>query len=100
MNRDGVEKNTKEWDGICRDLVKLLKKQTKASSSEVQKIIHRHYEWLKEHWTPNRSSYTSLGEQYVGFEREMAFEPYNSEHPKLAQFLAEGMKIFAEKELF
>jgi hypothetical protein len=32
----------------------------------------------------------------MGFEWKKAFAPYDSEHPKLAQFLAEEMKIFAE----
>lgn len=59
----------------------------------------RHYEWLKGYWTPDRNSYPQLGEQYIGFEWKEAFEPYDSEHPKPAQFLAEGMKIFAENEL-
>jgi DNA-binding transcriptional MerR regulator len=99
LSKEGFEKSTKEWDGICKDLVKLWKNQATTRSAEVQKIIHRHYEWLKEYWTPDRSSYTQLGEQYVGFEWKKAFEPYDAEHPKLAQFLAEGMKIFAEKEL-
>jgi MerR family transcriptional regulator, thiopeptide resistance regulator len=99
LSKEGFEKSTEEWDGICKDLVKQWKNQATASSSEVQKIIHRHYEWLKGYWTPERNSYASLGEQYIGFEWKKAFEPYDSEHPKLAQFLAEGMKIFAEKEL-
>jgi len=99
LNKEDFEKSKIEWDEICNDLVKQWKSQAIASSSEVQKIIHRHYKWIKGYWTPNRDSYSKLGEQYIGFEWKEAFEPYDSEHPKLAQFLAEGMKIFAEKEL-
>jgi len=36
---------------------------------------------------------------YTGFEWKKAFAPYDSEHPKLAMFLAEAMKHFANKEL-
>jgi MerR family transcriptional regulator, thiopeptide resistance regulator len=99
LSKEDFEKSTKEWDKICKNLAKQWKKQAPAGSSEVQKIIHSHYEWLKGYWTPDRSSYTSLAEQYVGFEWKQAFESYDSEHPKLAQFFAEGMKIFAQKEL-
>jgi len=99
LSKEDFEKSTAEWGRICKELIKQLKKQTPANSAEVQKIVHKHYEWLKGYWTPDRSSYTSLGEQYIGFEWKKAFEPYDPEHPKLAQFLAEGMKIFAEKEL-
>ena len=99
VSKEGFEKSTVEWDRICKDLVKQWENQASANSSEVQKIVHRHYEWLKGYWIPDRSSYANLGEQYIGFEWKKAFEPYDSEHPKLAKFLAEGMKIFAEKEL-
>lgn len=99
LSKEDFEKNTEEWNNICKDLAKLLKNHANASSSEVQKIIHRHYKLLKRYWTPDRNSYPKLGEQYIGFEWKAAFEPNDSEHPKLAQFLAEGMKIFAEKEL-
>lgn len=94
-----VEKSKEEWNNICKDLAKLLENRSAASSREVQKIIHRHYEWLKGYWTPDRTSYIDLGEQYMGFEWKDAFISYDSKHPKLAKFLAEGMKIFAEKEL-
>lgn len=99
LSKEGFDKSTEVWEGICKDLANQLKNRAPVSSPEVQKIIHRHYEWLKGYWTPNRSSYTSLGEQYIGFEWKKAFESYDSEHPKLAQFLADGMKIFAEKKL-
>ncbi len=33
------------------------------------------------------------------FEWQKTFEPYDSNHPKLAKFLAEGMQTFAERNL-
>ncbi len=99
LSKEGFEKSTEEWNEICKDLAKQRENRAAVNSSEVQKIIHRHYEWLKGYWTPDRSSYTNLGEQYISFEWQKAFEPFDAEHPKLAQFFAEGMKFFAEKEL-
>lgn len=98
-NKEEFEKSKVEWDEICRALVKQWKNQAVAGSSEVQKIIQRHYKWLQRYWVPDRKTYPQVGEQYIGFEWKEAFEPYDSEHPKLAKFLAKGMKIFAEKEL-
>ncbi len=99
LSKEDFEKSKEEWNNICKDLAKQLKKQASADSSEVQKIIRRHYEWLTGYWTPDRSSYINLGEQYIGFEWKEAFEANDSNHPQLARFLAEGIKIYAEKEL-
>lgn len=99
FSKEDFEKSKTEWDQICKDLLKQWQNHASTDSSAVQKIIHRHYKWLKTYWTPDSDSYPKLGEQYMGFEWKGAFEPYDSEHPKLAQYLAEGMKVFAEKEL-
>jgi DNA-binding transcriptional MerR regulator len=99
MTKEDLEKSQKDWIHILDDLAKQWKKQAPASSPEVQKIIRRHYEWLKNYWTPDRTSYAGMGEGYTGFEWKDAFKAYDSEHPKLAGFLAEGIKIFAETEL-
>jgi DNA-binding transcriptional MerR regulator len=92
-------KNGKEWDAICRDLAAQLAKAVPADSSSVQTIIRRHHAWLKKFWTPNRASYAGLGEGYTGFEWKSAFSTYDAEHPRLACFMAEAMRVYAEREL-
>jgi len=99
MTKAQLEKNGRDWIQILDDLAKLWQKGALANSAEVQKIIRRHYEWLQNYWTPDRYSYTGLGEGYTGFEWKAAFKAHDLEHPKLAQFLAEGIQIFAEREL-
>jgi DNA-binding transcriptional MerR regulator len=99
LGKEGFENSKKEWNDICKNLAIQLKNKAIAGAPEVQKIIRKHFEWLKGYWTADRNSYPQLGDQYVGFEWKQAFEPYDAEHPKLAQFLADGMKIFAEKNL-
>ena len=99
MTKEDFEKSKKDWIHILDDLAKQWKKQASAGSLEVQKIIRNHYEWLRKYWTPDRSSYTGMGEGYAGFEWKDAFKAYDPEHPKFAQFLAEGIKVFAEREL-
>ncbi len=93
-------KFSQEWDAICKDLAALFAKSLKPDSAEVQAVIRRHHKWLP--WTGEtctREAYIGLGQGYTGFEWKKAFAPYDSEHPRLAQFLAEGMKVFAVKEL-
>jgi DNA-binding transcriptional MerR regulator len=92
-------KNGKEWDAICRDLATELGNGAKAASAPVQDIIRRHHSWLKKFWTPKRVSYTGLGEGYTGFEWKKAFAAYDPNHPKLARFMADAMRVFAEREL-
>ena len=94
------DKFSKEWDSICKDMAKLMEKNSRADSVEAQKVIQRHSKWLP--WNGascTKEAYIGLGQGYTGFEWKEAFKPYDPEHPKLAQFLAEGMRIFAEKEL-
>jgi len=93
------EKNGKEWDAICRDLAAEFAKRATAGSARVQAVIRRHHSWLKKFWTPNRESYTGLGEGYTGFEWKKAFAAYDPEHPKLALFMADAMRVFAKREL-
>jgi hypothetical protein len=93
------EKNGKEWDAICRNLAAQLAKAVRADSAPVQTIIRRHHVWLKKFWTPNRASYAGLGEGYTSLEWKTAFSAYDAEHPRLACFLAEAMRVYAEREL-
>lgn len=96
MNKGDLEKTKKEWVHILNDLAKQWKKGAPSNSAEVQKIIHRHYEWLKKYWTPNRDSYAAMGEGYTGFEWRDVFKLYDPEHPKLALYFSEAIKTFAK----
>jgi DNA-binding transcriptional MerR regulator len=93
------EKNGKEWDAICRDLAAQFAKGAAATSTTVQAVIRRHHSWLKKFWTPNRESYVGLGEGYTGFEWKKAFAAHDPKHPKLASFMADAMRVFAQRQL-
>jgi DNA-binding transcriptional MerR regulator len=93
------ESSNKEADGLFKELVKRLEEGCKVDSTDVQGIIRKHYAWIKKFWTPDRASYTGLGQVYMGFEWKKFFGKYDSEHPRLAKYLAEAMKVFADKEL-
>ncbi len=84
------------FEGICKDLVNAMGKELSPDSPEVQDIIRRHYQWLKKFWTPTRESYAGHSHLIVDSELRKAYEAHD---PKLPEFVAEGIKFFAEQEL-
>jgi DNA-binding transcriptional MerR regulator len=90
------DRSGQEWDAICRDLVAAMKRRRKADSSEVQQLVARHYEWLKRFWTPNQESYAGHGEFIVTSELRNAYDQYD---PGLAEFIANGIQVFAKDRL-
>lgn len=90
------QKSGEDFDAICSDLAELIKQQKSMDSQEVQAIIKRHYQWLQAFWIPCKDSYIGLGQGYCEKEWNERFKKYG---PHFAEHLAEGMKIFAEKNL-
>ena len=88
------ERSSKEWDDICKDLVAVIDKDP--GVPEVQRIIRRHYEWLKKFWTPNKESYSGHSQFILDTDLRKRYDAYD---PKLAEFMATAMKLFAEREL-
>jgi MerR family transcriptional regulator, thiopeptide resistance regulator len=90
------EKSTAAFAGICTELVALMGNGLPSESREVQRVIRRHYEWLKQFWTPTRKSYAGHGQLIVDSDLR---KPYEAQHPQLPEFLAMGILVFAEREL-
>lgn len=86
-----------EYDELSREFVEAMAQKCKADSPVVQLLVARHYTWIKKLWTPNRESYTGLGQLYL--EHPDFRKLYDSYDPDLAQFLADAMKSFADREL-
>ncbi len=85
-----------DFVAICKELSRLLDQNCKISSKEVQSVIRRHYLWLKNFWTPTKESYAGHGQFIADSELRKAYEVY---HPRLPEFIAEAIKVFASKEL-
>ena len=81
---------------ICKDLTALMDRKLPGGSREVQDVIRRHHQWLKQFWTPTRESYAGHSQLIVDSDLRKAYEVY---HPQLPEFMAAAMKIFAEREL-
>ena len=90
------EKSGVAFDGICKDLVELMGRQLRGESREVQEVIRRHHQWLKQFWTPTRESYAGHSQFIVDSDLRKAYEAY---HPQLPEFAAAAMRVFAEREL-
>ena len=88
-----------EWHAICKDLANTMAKNEATQSSSVQAIVKRHYHWIQQFWKPDHDSYIGLGMGYTEYEWKQAFEKYDDQHPRLALYMAEAMKVFAEREL-
>ncbi|MBA3721133.1 MAG: MerR family transcriptional regulator [Parachlamydiaceae bacterium] len=90
------DKSSKEFDEICKELVKMIEKHSKTNSKEVQSIVRRHYLWLKKFWTPTNESYSGHGQFIAKSDLRKAYEAH---HPQLPEFIAEAIQAFSEIEL-
>jgi DNA-binding transcriptional MerR regulator len=90
------EKSGSVFNEICRDLVSAMEQKQSENSQAVQSIIQRHFEWLKNFWTPTRVSYT--GHSHLITDSELR-KPYEAFHPQLPEFTAAAIRVFAQKEL-
>ena len=95
-SKEDEEKFKREFANICEELTLLLEQNLKASAEKVQKAIRKHYFWLKNCWTPTKESYADHGQFIVDSDLRKAYEAY---HPRLPEFIAEAIQIFANKEL-
>jgi len=99
MTKEDQEEIRQEGQDITMDLMELMVEGFATTSPEVQRVIERHYAWIKRFWTPDRQAYIYLGKLYLGFEWKNFFGKFDPNHPRLAKFQAEGMKVFAEANL-
>jgi len=70
--------------------------KVKADSPDAQVVVRRHYEWLKQFWTPTRESYAGHSQLIMDSDLRKAYEAHGQQLP---EFAAAAMKVFAEREL-
>lgn len=84
-------------DQVHLDLQQAIEDGLEPGSVKVQRIIGRHLEWIKSYYTPTAEIYRDLANLYV--EHKNFRQMYDGYHPKLAEFLRDGMMIKAEQDL-
>ena len=87
----------KAYDELHKEFQDRLRKGLLVDSNEVQDLVARHYKIVLQFWTPNRQAYTALGQIYC--EHPDYRKLYDDYHPKLAEYMAEAMRVFADTEL-
>jgi DNA-binding transcriptional MerR regulator len=94
--RSDWDKSRQEFDAICKELAALIDKRLNADTKEAQRVIRKHYNWLKRFWTPTQQSYPNHGKLIVETDLRKSYEAY---HPQLPEFIAEAIETFAKNEL-
>lgn len=84
-------------DQVHLDLQQAIEDGLEPGSAKVQRIIGRHLEWIKGYYTPTAEIYRDLANLYV--EHKNFRQMYDGYHPRLAEFLRDGMMIKAEHDL-
>lgn len=91
------ENVVKRTHALFRELVYFLEKGAKPGSLEVQKIIEKHHAFTEEFHLATKEVYMALAQLYTEHpEFRKQLDPF---HPKLAVYMAEAMRVFAEKNL-
>lgn len=94
MTKDDMARIQKESDDLMKEIV--LKMSCGAESREVQMLIDRHYNNLRNFYEPNLEIYQGLAEMYVADERFTAyFEKYAV---GLAKFMKEAMLFYCKRQ--
>ncbi|WP_166346233.1 MerR family transcriptional regulator [Phytoactinopolyspora limicola] len=86
-----------EFNSQNQELAQLMDDGVAVTDQRVQDIIDRHYNGMTLFWTPDRESYTGLGQMYVDDERFA--QNYESVRTGLAAYLRDAMKVYAETRL-
>lgn len=97
MTQDDWLEHINETNEINKALAGAIEKKLAPDSNEVQEIIRKHYELTLRLYTPTKEIYGGTAD--VMLEQKFTKEAFSKWHPDLGEFLAKGMKIFAEKEL-
>ena len=81
------------WAAQVQALVDLIDAGHEPGDPEVLSMLDGHYRWLSGFWTPNRESYTGLGDLYADDPRFRA--NFDKTDPRLAEFLRAAMAAYA-----
>lgn len=95
---------SKEWldvknegNEIYKELGKCIDKDLEPRSDQVQALIQKHYQMTERFYSVSKDVYIGLAQLYCEHpDFRKFFDPH---HPKLTDFIAEAMRIYAKKNL-
>lgn len=88
---------TKTAHALFKDLVHCIEKGLDPATDKVQKIIKKHYALVEQTHAATQEVYKAMARLYAehpDFRKQL--DPF---HHELATFMADGMKVFADREL-
>ena len=91
------ERLSRDWTSFGDRLIPLIEAGAAVEDPRVQAVVADHHRWLTNFWTPQRESYTGLGQLYADSSDFAA--PLNARHPRLAEFLRDAMAAYARVNL-
>lgn len=91
------ERLSGQWNAINERLTVLVVDGAAVDDPRVQEVIRDHHRWLVNFWTPDRDSYTGLGQMYA--DNPQFREKLDAQHPRLAEFLRDAMAAYATANL-
>ncbi|GAB3498793.1 MerR family transcriptional regulator [Amycolatopsis cihanbeyliensis] len=96
--------SAEKWEAVQREgaaasaeLAELMRDGVPADDPRTIEATDAHYRWICHFWTPDRESYTGLGQLYVDDERFTA--NIDETAPGLAAYLREAMAAYAGRRL-
>jgi DNA-binding transcriptional MerR regulator len=86
-----------EWRDIAEKLGALYTAGKAIDAPETQEEIDRHYRWICLSWTPNRESYTGLGQLYV--DAPDFKSQFDAHGEGFAEYVRDAMAAYARARL-
>jgi DNA-binding transcriptional MerR regulator len=97
LERSQREDTIKKAHAIFRELVDCINTGVSSESDEVQRILSKHHAFVEQFHSGTAEVYRALAQLYVEHpEFRKQLDPF---HPELARFMAEGMRVFADRML-
>ena len=96
MGKEEMKKAFEENEKLTVEIAKRMKSGEPATGERTQKLIARHYDWLRAFYEPNTEIYRGLAEMYVADERFK--QNYEKLAVGLAEYMKEGMMKYAEEK--
>ncbi|TQM82310.1 DNA-binding transcriptional MerR regulator [Saccharothrix saharensis] len=86
-----------EWKAIVEAYADVFRAGVAADAPRALEVTDRHHAWLSRSWTPNRESYTGLGELYADAPE---FKAQLDEHAEgLAEYVRDAIAAYAAARL-
>ena len=97
LNKSELEEINRVGNEIYKELSECIERELGPRSDEVQSLIHRHYQMVECLYDISKDVYTGLAQLYCEHpDFKKCFEHY---HPKIIEFIAEGMRVYAHMQL-